>query len=324
MIKVFLTFISFYVLSGCALAQSGSPPPLDRAIVIEAVADHLETNYVEAESTGSSAARQLRTDWSTGLFISARHGEAFAAMLSERMQALTGDGHLNVEYFAEPIGENEEAKSDFDQAQMERWYGAQVNYGVYSVQRLDGNVGYLDLRVFAPIDMGGDTVAAAMTVIADMDALIIDLRKNGGGIGDAANLVASYLFGPERQPLTGVYDRPTDTLTQNFTQPHISGKRFGPDKPVYILISPKTFSAAEALAYDLRALERAVIVGEPSGGGAHPFEYVRINTHFVLWSVTAKSVNPFTLENWQTVGVQPDILINSEDALERALEEIRN
>ncbi|WP_051882291.1 S41 family peptidase [Parvularcula oceani] len=311
-----------------ALAWLGAPAfaqglaPGDRQAVIDAVAAHLATDYVEAEASGKDAAGALKAAFEAGEFDQAEDGEAFAALVGARLRALTGDGHLNVEYAEEEIADSDEAEEAFDGAQMERWYGAHRNYGVQKIERLEGNVGYLDLRVFAPIDMGGETVAAAMTVVADTDALIIDLRHNSGGIGDMADLVASYLFGTERQPLTGTYDRPTDTLTQRFTQPMVPGKRFGPDKPVYVLIAERTFSAAEALAYNLQALDRATIVGEPSGGGAHPFEYVRIHPNFVLWSVTAKSVNPITKSNWQGVGVFPDVVVESDQALQRALEEL--
>jgi C-terminal processing protease CtpA/Prc len=86
------------------------------------------------------------------------------------------------------------------------------------------------------------------------------------------------------------------------------------------LTSKRTFSAAEALAYDLQALKRATIVGEPSGGGAHPFQYRRIHPNYVLWSVTQKSINPITQSNWQGVGVQPDVRVPAEQALAKAIE----
>jgi C-terminal processing protease CtpA/Prc len=172
--------------------------------------------------------------------------------------------------------------------------------------------------VFPPASMGGDTVAAAMQVVAHTDALIIDLRRNGGGM-DTVSLVASYLF-DEQQPLSGIYSRPAGKSTQSFTQPYVPGAKFGGTKPVYVLISKKTFSAAEALAYDLQALKRAMIIGEPSGGGAHPFTYRRIHPHFVLWSVVEESVNPITGKNWQGIGVQPDVRIDPAQALDKALE----
>lgn len=310
-----------FCLALAALALSSAPLTVsaqDQAAVVEAVITHLQTDYVDAD-IGARAGRTLERHLQAGRWSERADAAQFADALSTQLQDITGDGHLNVEFTTEPVEIDGDADDAFDAAQMERWYGAHINFGVQSVGRTADNVGILDLRVFAPLDMGGETLSAALNVIAHTDALIIDLRRNGGGIGDAANLVASYLVGPERQPLTGIYDRPSDTLTQAFTAPFVPGDRFGPDKPVYVLISSRTFSAAEALAYDLQALGRATIVGETSGGGAHPFHYLPIHPHFVLWSVTAKSVNPITGGNWQGAGVAPDIVAPAEDALDAAL-----
>lgn len=293
----------------------------DKDIVLNAVIDHLKTDYVEPD-IGLSAAQSLRQAQRDGAFADVADGEPFAALISARLQSLTGDGHLNLEYSSEPIALGTAEEAAFAVSELERYYGAHLNFGVQEISRLDNNIGYLDLRVFAPIDMGGDTVTAAMNVLAHTDALIIDLRKNGGGMGDMADLIASYLFNAERQPLTGTYDRPKDELTQRFTQTYVPGDRFGAEKPVYVLISPRTFSAAEALAYNLQALGRATIVGEPSGGGAHPFQYLPVHEHFVLWSVTAKSINPLTNGNWQGVGVTPDVRVSADDALETAVDRL--
>lgn len=292
----------------------------DKTIVVEAVAEHLATDYVGTE-VGRDAAVELRRLHDDGAFASQRDGKAFADAITTTLHNLTDDGHLGVQYSDEPLAVSDEGKEDFAADERERWYGAHLNFGVQKAERLDGNVGLLDLRVFAPPEMGGDTVSAAMTTLAHTDALIVDLRQNGGGIGHMAALVASYLFddGQEPQPLSGTYDGRTDSLTQNFTMAYVPGDRFGLEKPVYILISPRTFSAAEGLAYDLQALDRAIVVGEPSGGGAHPFEYLPVHPHFVLSSVTQKSVNPITRGNWQGTGVQPDINVAADKALESAL-----
>jgi C-terminal processing protease CtpA/Prc len=234
----------------------------------------------------------------------------------------TGDGHLKVEFSETALSEDAKAADEeFSAQEMERYYGAHLNFGVQKAERLDGNVGLLELAVFPPAAMGGDTVAAAMQVLAHTDALIIDLRRNGGG-GDTVSLVASYLFDDAfdgRKPLSGIYDRPSGVTQQQFTLPYVPGARFGARKPVFILISKRTFSAAEAFTYDMQALKRATVIGEPSGGGAHPFNYRRIHAHFVLWSVTQKSVNPITGANWQGTGVQPDVVVDPKDALDRAV-----
>lgn len=290
----------------------------DRKAVLAAVIAHLEAEYIDPE-VGKRVARKMREKSVRDMLANASDGTAMAAALRDKLRAETGDGHLNVEYSEKELPSDQAAAdAEFSEQEMERYYGAHLNFGVRKAERLENNIGLVDLAVFPPASMGGDTVAAAMQVVAHSDALIIDLRKNGGGM-DTVSLVASYLF-DEQQPLSGIYHRPTGKTTQNFTQPYVPGAKFGGTKPVYVLISKRTFSAAEALAYDLQALKRAIIIGQPSGGGAHPFTYRRIHPHFVLWSVVEKSVNPITGNNWQGVGVQPDVVIDPEQALDKALE----
>jgi C-terminal processing protease CtpA/Prc len=304
---------SFCILSAAAAELSDA----DRREVMSAVISHLDKEYIDP-SVGRAAAKKLRQH-SPDALITAESGPSFARAVTDVLRETTGDGHLAVEYSEKEL--NADAKADFTQQEMERYYGAHLNFGVNKALRMENNIGLIELSVFPPAAMGGDTVAAAMQVIAHTDALIIDLRSNGGG-GDTVTLVASYLF-DDRQPLSGIYDRATNETQQGHTYAYVPGARFGGKKPVFVLTSKRTFSAAEALAYDLQALKRATIVGEASGGGAHPFTYERIHPHFVLWSVTQKSVNPITGGNWQGVGVQPDVLVRAEDALVRALELIK-
>ncbi|MEM1232156.1 MAG: S41 family peptidase, partial [Pseudomonadota bacterium] len=217
------------------LAGSHTVSQGERVTALRAVIEHLQQEYVDPV-VGERAARKLQEAADNGRFDSVRSGEAYARAISDALQQHTGDGHLNLEYSATSV-DTATVDPAFEAAQLERWYGAAVNHGVERIERLAGNVALLDLRVFPPLSMGADTMTAAMTVIAAADVLIIDLRHNGGGIGAMANLVASYLFDSEPQPLTGTYHRPSDTLAHRHTQPHVPGRRFGPDKPVYVLIS---------------------------------------------------------------------------------------
>ena len=201
---------------------------------------------------------------------------------------------------------------------MEQWYGTQLNHGVEKIERLDGNIMLLDLRVFPPVDMGGDVVSAAMTAVAEGAALILDLRNNGGG-EETSNLVMGYLLKPGTE-VSGSYNRPTDTTLHATTPVWVPGRRFGETKPVFVLTSRRTFSAAERVAYDLQALKRAVIVGETTGGGANPFEYRRISEHFALGLPESMSINPVTGSNWEGVGVKPDVEVPADQALEKALQ----
>jgi Peptidase family S41 len=286
----------------------------DHHEIIENAAGQLETRYVD-EEIGKRLARQLRqarSNWS-GL----SDPKAFAAAVTAWLRQASGDGHLGLSYSVQPIPETAGVEA-FSAQEMLRWYGPQINHGVERIERLEDNIMLLDLRVFPPPAMAGDVFAAAMTVVAQGDALIIDLRRNGGG-SETVGLITGYLLDPGR-PLSGTYDRPTNTHTANTSPAWVPGRRFGSTKPLYILTSRRTFSAAEALAYDLQALKRATLVGEVTGGGAHPYEYRRVHRHFALDLPEGRSINPITGGNWQGKGVVPDVLVPADQALERAIE----
>lgn len=309
---------AFMMIAAHSAAAASRVDASVRQNVIAAIVQHLESDYVDAKAGGDAAA-SLRSQSKSGAFNAASSGAEFAAALTKSLHESTGDGHLNIEYVGgNGAASGSPAQAEFTAREMERYYGAGVNFGVKKLERLDNNIGLLELSVFPPASMGGPVISAAMQVLAHTDALIIDLRQNGGG-SDTVALVASYLFDSE-QPMSGIYDRPSNTTRQLYTLAYVPGTRFGPNKPVYVLTSKRTFSAAEALAYDLQALKRATVVGEPSGGGAHPFQYRRIHPDYVLWSVTQRSVNPITQSNWQGVGVQPDVRVPADQALAKAVE----
>lgn len=286
-------------------------PLAEQQRVARAAADLIERRYVDP-AKGRQVAQALRAE----KWREPAEAGAFAKRLTNWLRSRSGDGHFAVDYSAKPIAEGG-GETEFSGAEIERFYGAHLNHGVEKVERLEGNIMLLDLRVFPPPEMAGDVIAAAMTLVAQGDALIIDLRRNGGGM-DSANLLMSYLLPPGTE-ISGSFDRPTGERTHTTTAAWVPGRIFGPDKPIYILTSERTFSAAEAVAYDLQAAKRAVVVGEVTGGGANPFEYRRIDAHFALSLPEARSINPITGTNWQDVGVKPDVAVPADQALETAL-----
>jgi hypothetical protein len=306
-----LLLVLFLALLAPTSAIAAELTAADQRRIARAAADIIERRYVDP-ADGREIARALRAEkWTGGL-----EGETFAKQMTAWLRARSKDGHFALDYSAKPIPEAG-GEATFSQAEMERFYGAQLNHGVERVERLGGNIMLLDLRVFPPPAMAGDVIAAAMTLVAQGDALIIDLRRNGGGM-DSANLLMNYLLPPGTE-ISGSFDRPTGKRTYATTAAWVPGRLFGTDKPVYVLTSKRTFSAAEAVAYDLQAAKRATIVGEVTGGGANPFEFRRIDDHFALSLPEARSINPVTGTNWQGVGVKPDVAVPADKALEVAL-----
>jgi C-terminal processing protease CtpA/Prc len=160
-----------------------------------------------------------------------------------------------------------------------------------------------------------------MNFVADSDALILDLRDNNGG-GELVALIASYLFAEPTHLMDG-YDRSENATTQSWTWAYVPGKKFV-GKPVFVLTSRATFSAAEALSYALQTLKRATVVGEPTGGGAHMVKDERIDDHFTLVVPFARSISPITHTNWEGTGVEPDVKVPAADALTEALKRARH
>lgn len=269
--------VALFLMISSAVGATTPMTPASQAEVLENTARLLETRYVEA-SQGRQLAAQLRRERSRWADIT--DPEQFATKVTEWLRQQGRDGHLGLTYSREVLSD-EVGDAQIDAAEDERWYGKQINHGVERIERLEGNIMLLDLRVFPPPHMGADVIAAAMNVVAQGDALIIDLRRNGGG-GETINLVTGYLLDKPEQPLSGTFDRPSNTLRPSRSPAWVPGPKFGGKKPLFILTSNRTFSAAEAFSYDLQALGRATIVGERTGGGANPFEYRRVGAHFAL------------------------------------------
>ncbi len=193
-----------------------------------------------------------------------------------------------------------------------------LNFDFRKAEVLLGNIGYLDLRSFCPTRISGETAAAAMQFLAHSDALIFDLRDNGGG-DDLVQFLQSYLF-----------DKPTHMITQRhrsgrgrqtWTHPYVPGPKFI-DHPVYVLISRSTFSAGEDFAFTLQRQGRAVIVGEQTRGGAHPVEFHRFPELCLEIMIPEEcSEDPVSGDNWEGSGVVPDIRAHADDALDVAHED---
>jgi hypothetical protein len=289
-----------------------------RSEVIETLVKRLNENYVFPE-VAKKMEQAIRQRLQNKEYDSVTSARAFAVALTNHLQEVSHDKHLRVNYSFDsiPVRNREEAEPP---EEVERWRRAlrARNFGFYKVERLDGNVGYLDLRGFLPAEEAGETAAAAMNLLANCNAVVIDLRKNGGGAPSMVALLSSYLFDPEPVHLNDLYFRPNDSTHQWWTLAYVPGRRLGKSKAVYVLTSKRTFSAAEEFTYNLKSLKRATIVGETTGGGAHPGGGERLSEHFMAFVPSGRAINPITKTNWEGTGVKPDVEVAADDALRTA------
>jgi hypothetical protein len=288
--------------------------PEIRKEVIDTAVKKLNGSYIFPE-TAKKMEAALRQHEQNKDYDGITSAKKLAETLTDHLQAVSHDKHLRVRYSYDPVAEEKEndEPTPAEREQM-RKLGAKINYGFEKVERLPGNIGYLDLRGFFPATEAADTVTAAMNFLANSDALIIDLRKNGGGDPAQVALISTYLFGPETVHLNDLYYRPTDTTRQYWTLPYVPGKRLD-GKDVYILTSKRTFSAAEEFTYNLKNLKRATIVGETTGGGAHPGGMERLSRNFAMFLPTGRAINPYSKTNWEGTGVAPDVPVDADKAM---------
>jgi hypothetical protein len=294
----------------------------ERRAAIDGVLERLKRSYVFPD-TAVAMERAVRARQRRGEYDGVTSAREFAESLTVHLQAVSRDRHLRVRYSPQPIPERSKRDDPDPQERVrERAFGRWVNFGFERVERLVGNVGYLELGTFAfdEADMAEieNVAAAAFAFLANTDALLIDVRRNGGGSPHIVAQVSSYLFGPDSVHLNSLYWRPDDRTERFFTRRDVAGPRYGPQRPVYVLTSRNTFSGAEEFAYNLQALRRATIVGDTTGGGAHPGRMERITEHFGVWVPTGRAINPITKTNWERVGVRPDVAVASDQALRTA------
>ena len=243
--------------------------------------------------------------------------------VTDDLQDITGDKHLRLRLGGGP-GPRREPPKRPDREKM-RTMGRLDNFGIRRVERLGGNVGYIDLRRMAVPANAGPAISAAMELVAGTYALIIDMRHNGGGAPEGVVFWCSYLFDGEPTHLNDIFRADTGETRQFWALPYVPGTRY-PDQPVYVLTSERTFSGGEDLCYTLQALGRAQVIGETTGGGAHPTRPFPVSPAVHIGIPFARSVNPVTGTNWQGTGVVPDVAVPEAQAYDtayaRALEHV--
>ncbi|HEV3298713.1 MAG TPA: S41 family peptidase [Planctomycetaceae bacterium] len=308
------------------MKRNQPPLPIDEATsnaVIDGAIKRLEAEYVFPD-VAAQMTQLLRNRQADKAYAGIKTGQALAQQLTKDLQAVSKDKHLRIICSTEKLpklpggsGPNPDPTSQMkeEMRQMGQW----MNAGYRKVERLGGNVGYLALDGFLPADAAVEPAAAAVAFLANTDALIIDLRRNGGGEPESVALLCSYFFGSQPVHINSLYSRKENKTTDYWTRKEVAGKRYL-GKDVYVLIGPRTFSGAEEFAYDLQTQKRAVLVGETTGGGAHPGDLAPLGDHFAMFVPTGRAINPITKTDWEGTGVKPDVAVPADKALEKAHE----
>ena len=326
MSKLFHVGVAFCLVTCLAgipqpsLAQTPNAPaannvdPQTRALVVGALIRELRAHYVFA-AVAKSTEMSLRTKLKEGAYDAAPRPQDFADALTADLQQATHDRHLGVRYSEQPLsvrGPHNQA-SAAEKAERLKFLKS-INYGIGRVEKLPGNIGYLEVHGFVDAQYASKAITAAMAQLADSAALVIDVRQNGGGQPDTVAFLCSYLL-DHRTHINDFYGRQGQRTAEYWTQEHVPGPRYGQSKPVYVLTSRRTFSAAEEFSYDLQSLKRATLVGEVTGGGANPGDVRRLNAHFEAFVPTGRALNPITKTNWEGSGVTPEVRVPARDAL---------
>jgi len=304
-------------------ARTGQLPPIDaatRAAIVDSVTSVIDSIYVLEEPARRIVAG-LRKNLADGIYDELTDPAEFARRLYEDAQAINHDGHFRIAALPPLPPEVAAAREDEDPADVERRRRVRrsSNYGFKKTEILPGGVGYVRFDQFSHGDDAFAAASAAMNFLSNSNAVIIDLRNNGGGSASMIRFICGYLF-EENAHLINWDIRAENKTVQSYSADYVPGRRIT-EQPVYVLTSRNTFSAAEEFTFDLRHLERATIVGDTTGGGGHTvagytfaFDGFRIGIRVPY----GRAYSPKNNEGWEGVGVIPHIAVPADKALETA------
>ena len=307
------------------LAQAPAPRPVptvlspaEREGILKALGQALRERYVFPE-VAERVIAGLAAKAKAGAYAGAADPAALGKLLTVDLRELGSDRHFDV-HLAPDFKPQTLAEEDAPPTPQEvidtRQAAAERGFGLGRVERLPGNVGYLEVRGFWPVDMAAPAMDAAFTLLAGSKALILDLRRNRGGQPEGVTYLLSHVFGEgDARHLNDIYDRRRNRTRQFWTSP-VPGPRFS--GPIYVLTSSATFSGGEECAYDLQQQKRATIIGEVTGGGANPGSLAALGQGLVAFIPSGRAINPVSQTNWEHVGVKPDVAVPAAEALKVA------
>jgi len=318
LIVIFLCLFLPFLIANSVTAQSEARQlqHQEKRAMIEKISVLLKDYYVFPD-LGAIFGEKIITLFDAGEFDEVSDPKKFGEEVTAALRELTKDKHLNFRLMEKSDLGEEETSSLHHPVRYFR-LGEKEHLGIFRLDWIENEIGYMDYRRFYYQSEAERMLIDAINFLSPAKAIILDLRENQGGSGILIPMLCSY-FLPYPTQLTSTYYREDDITEEWWTYEHVEGKQLL-DVPLFVLISGKTFSAAEYLAYDLKVRGRATLVGEPTGGGAHSVDLFPVGDLFEIYIPTARAVNPITGSNWEGTGIEPDVVVPSEKALDTAIE----
>lgn len=315
--KVYRLLAVFSLLLFAASNRSfsqGQHLPIDIAQLIDSISVTLKNNYVFSEKA-VEIKKHLKKQLRTQAYASITDPNELAGKLISDIRQIHVDPHMQIQY--DPVFaklKQGEVKPSAEEIAQFKQYEKSQNYLFKKTEILPGNIGYLLLNGFTgDVESAKPVAASAFRFLSNTNAIIIDLRWNGGGDPEMVSYLESFFF-KKKKLINTIIDRLGRDTTYFYADP-AKANGLTLDMPVYILTSNRTFSGAEDFSYGMQNAERAIVIGETTGGGAHPTKAFLIGQGFRIGVPFARSWNPYTKTNWEGTGVIPDSLTSSAAAL---------
>ncbi|MDO6813782.1 S41 family peptidase [Tenacibaculum soleae] len=311
--KYILAFVVTIVTITSTISQNNEFNKKEKKLVLKLISEKLLASYIDLDVAKKMSATIISN---SKKYKSISNKKEFSTILTKDLQELSHDLHLKVNFEPKKIAQSKRVITKEIKLKRDKMMAmkmAEINFGFTETKVLNGNIGYLNLRMFADMKYAKETAIAAMSFLKNTNAIIIDLRNNGGGVPNMMQLLASYFTDKKPVLLSNFYERKTNNKTQLLTFENIDGKR-KTNTRLYILTSKKTFSAAEAFAYTLKHLNKAIVVGETTRGGANRTKRVNLNNNFTISIPYIEAMHPVTKTNWEGKGVKPTIKSTKKDA----------
>lgn len=308
-------FIFLFTL-GIAQDPGAKMNPKEIKLLIDSLSNAINRWYIYPDKAALMV-NAIKAQFKAGAYNKAKDRIELSMMLDNDIRSAHKDDHFRVRYSPQMAKDIETVITDSIRVQQYRLSLKSMqekNFFFVKAEILPGNIGYLRWDGFTGMeDAAAPVFKNAFRLMEHTKALIIDMRYNGGGSPDMVLHTQNYFF-DKKVPMNHIVTRQDTDM--RYTDP--SKTEFKLKMPVYILTARRTFSGAEDFTYGMKYGNRATVVGDTTGGGAHPTNMFSVGQGFIAGIPFGRSYHEITKTDWEGTGIRPDVPVSSDDALYEA------